>query len=197
LRSGNRVFGRVLPARHYGSVDVFLEAISDSRKGDVLVIDNAGLMDEACIGDLVTLEAKKSGLAGIVVWGCHRDTLQLGKIGLPVFSLGPCASAPTRMRPRSKDALRSARIGKFQVDKDDIVLGDDDGVVFFSKKNLSALVKTAGGILRTESRQAALAKKGKLLRDQLQLTNYLKRRSRDSSYTFRDHLRSIGGAVEE
>src|SRR5690348_8699253 len=66
------VAGHVLPARHYGSVDIFLEAMMESHKGDVLVIDNGGRKDEACIGDLTTLEAKASGLAGIVVWGYHR-----------------------------------------------------------------------------------------------------------------------------
>ena len=46
-----------MPARHYGSVDVFLEALSSAGPGDVLVIDNGGRTDEACIGDLVALEA--------------------------------------------------------------------------------------------------------------------------------------------
>src|SRR6266516_385195 len=39
---GCRIAGRALPARHYGSVDVFLEAFSRAEPGDVLVIDNGG-----------------------------------------------------------------------------------------------------------------------------------------------------------
>jgi 4-hydroxy-4-methyl-2-oxoglutarate aldolase len=61
----HRVAGRVLPVRHYGSVDVFLEAMASARPGDVLVIDNAGRLDEGCIGDLTALEAEASGLSGI------------------------------------------------------------------------------------------------------------------------------------
>ncbi len=71
---GSRIAGRVLPARHYGSVDIFLEAMETAGKGDVLVIDNHGRRDEACIGDLTVLEAQAAGLSGIVVWGFHRDT---------------------------------------------------------------------------------------------------------------------------
>jgi hypothetical protein len=56
--SGSRVAGRVLPAKHLGSVDVFLEAMEGAEAGDVLVIDNAGRRDEGCIGDLTALEAR-------------------------------------------------------------------------------------------------------------------------------------------
>jgi 4-hydroxy-4-methyl-2-oxoglutarate aldolase len=33
--------GSALPTRHFGSVDVFLEAMETAQPGDVLVIDNA------------------------------------------------------------------------------------------------------------------------------------------------------------
>jgi 4-hydroxy-4-methyl-2-oxoglutarate aldolase len=69
LLSGSRIAGQVVPAQHYGSVDVFLEAMGSAKKGDILVIDNGGRPDEGCIGDLTALEAKACGLAGIVVWG--------------------------------------------------------------------------------------------------------------------------------
>jgi len=65
---GRQIAGRALPARHYGSVDVFLEAFSSAGYGDVLVVDNGGRADEACVGDLVVLEAQAAGLGGVVVW---------------------------------------------------------------------------------------------------------------------------------
>jgi regulator of RNase E activity RraA len=60
---GHRVAGRALPVRHYGSVDMFLEVFGAAGQGDVLVIDNGGRMDEACVGDLAVLEAEAAGLA--------------------------------------------------------------------------------------------------------------------------------------
>jgi regulator of RNase E activity RraA len=61
----SHIAGKVLPVRHYGSMDIFLEVMGAAHHGDILVIDNEGRMDEGCIGDLTVLEAKASGLAGI------------------------------------------------------------------------------------------------------------------------------------
>jgi regulator of RNase E activity RraA len=106
-----RVAGRVLPAKHVGSVDIFLEAFESAEPGDVLVVDNGGRRDEACVGDLVTLEAQAAGLAGLVVWGLHRDTVDIQAIGLPVYSLGPMPTGPVRLDPLPPDALESAIVG--------------------------------------------------------------------------------------
>src|SRR5882762_8310920 len=64
---GCMVAGRVLPVRHAGSVDVFFEALHAAAPGQVLVIDNAGRLDEGCIGDLTALEAMHRRCAAILV----------------------------------------------------------------------------------------------------------------------------------
>ncbi len=42
--------GRVRPARHYGSVDIFLEVLENASPGEVLVIDNSGRRGGSSIG---------------------------------------------------------------------------------------------------------------------------------------------------
>lgn len=194
---GKRLAGRALPARHFGSVDVFLEAIESAQPGDVLVIDNGGRKDEGCIGDLTALEARAGGLAGIVVWGVHRDTPELRQIKLPIFSYGSWPSGPQRLDPRSEDALRVARFGAINVTRDDVVFADDDGCVFVSADSVERVLKTAREIWQTERKQAGQIKRGKTLRKQLKFADYLKKRRGDPGYTFREHLRDIGGAIEE
>jgi 4-hydroxy-4-methyl-2-oxoglutarate aldolase len=115
VQRGMRCAGRALPVRHVGSVDVFLEALGHARPGDVLVVDNGGRLDEACVGDLVALEVQKAGLHGIVIWGLHRDTDELISIGLPLFSLGTTATGPQRIDPRPPDSLNSARVGDWNI----------------------------------------------------------------------------------
>lgn len=194
---GSHIAGRVLPVRHYGSVDTFLEAMGTAQRGDVLIIDNGGRMNEGCIGDLTALEAQACGLAGIVVWGCHRDTLELIQIGFPVFSYGMYPAGPQRVDPRDPEALATAHFGNFATTKEDIVFADADGVLFVPGQKAEEVLSTAHGIWQTERRQAQEVKAGKKLREQLRFDEYLAKRSSDAAYTFRQHLRVIGGAVEE
>ncbi|PWU46672.1 dimethylmenaquinone methyltransferase [Micromonospora globispora] len=192
-----RVAGRVAPTRHVGSVDIFLEAIDRAMSGDVLVVDNAGRTDESCVGDLVVLEAQAAGLAGVVIWGLHRDTADILAVGLPVFSTGAIPTGPQRLDPRPPQALASATVGEWTVDGDDVVLGDDDGVLFVPAGRVGELFTLAESIRDTERRQAERIRAGVPLREQVGFDAYLARRAEEPSLTFREHLRTVGGAIEE
>jgi len=194
---GSRIAGRVCPARHSGSVDIFLEAMEHAAPGDVLVVDNAGRLDESCVGDLVAQEAQAAGLAGIVIWGLHRDTAELQEIGLPVFSLGAIPTGPQQQGQRDVQALESAEVGVWTVSREDLVLGDDDGVLFLPAARVEDILTLAEIIRDTERRQAERIREGVSLRAQVRFHDYLAQRQQTPSLTFRQHLRAVGGAIEE
>lgn len=194
--AGSKVAGPARPARHAGSTDVFLEAIADANKGDVLVIDNGGRRDEGCIGDLVVGEAFMSGISGTVCWGTHRDTAAILSIGARVWSMGTCPNGPLELRKRHETALLAANIGKVTVTLEDYVFADDDGVVVVATTELPRVLEAAKDIATREGAQAARLLKGELLRNQLDLDAYVAKRRADPNFTFRDHLKSFGGAIE-
>jgi regulator of RNase E activity RraA len=135
---------------------VFLEAFSGAAHGDVLVVDDGGREDEASVGDLVVLEAQAAGVGGVMVWGLHRDTAELTQIALPVFSYGHCPAGPVRLDEQEPSALASARFRACLVTRDDIVFGDDDGVVFVAASQAGEVLAAArqiGGVERDQARK--------------------------------------------
>lgn len=77
------------------------------------------------------------------------------------------------------------------------MLADDDGVLFVPGDRASDLLSFAETIRDTERRQAERMTTGESLRSQLRFADYLSKRQRTPSLTFRDYLRSVGGAIEE
>jgi 4-hydroxy-4-methyl-2-oxoglutarate aldolase len=193
----SRVGGRALPVRHFGSVDVFLEAMNRAEEGDVLVVDNNGRRDEGCIGDLTVIEAAACKLGGFVIWGVHRDTPELQRLSFPVFSYGSWPVGPVRLDDRTTDTFKSARFGEHNVTREDVVFGDLDGVLFVPYKSVNEVQKMAESLWETERAQAESVRGGKTLRVQLRFDEYLAQRKLDPNYDFRKHLRKIGGAIEE
>jgi regulator of RNase E activity RraA len=83
------------------------------------------------------------------------------------------------------------------VTPDDVVLADGDGVLFVPADRLAEVLDIARAIAATEREQARGITAGSTLRDQTAFDEYLARRRDDPGYTFRQHLRRVGGAVEE
>lgn len=194
---GGRIQGPAIVVRHFGSVDVFLEAMWHAEPGGVLVIDNAARNDESCIGDLIGIEGKLAGVTGMVVWGFHRDTSDLRAMQMSVFSLGTMPAGPARLDPRVEPVFGEATIGSHRVVDGDYVVADDDGVIFLPCDRLADIELHARRIHDVETAQAERARAGQRLSDQLGLAEYVAARDADPSLTFRKHLRAMAGAIEE
>ncbi len=188
--------GRARPIRHVGSIDVYFEAIEEGGQGEVLVVDNGGRLDEACVGDIVALEAQAAGITGIVIWGLHRDSKELGEIGYPVFSLGALPTGPQRLNLRPPDMFSRATVGTHTITASDFVVADANGVIFLPEDRLEEIVVAAAAYRETEARQLKAMSEGRSFRSQVRFGEYLARRKSDAGYGFRQHLKDIEAAGE-
>jgi 4-hydroxy-4-methyl-2-oxoglutarate aldolase len=196
LLANMRCAGRARPVRHVGSIDIFFEALHEATPEEILVIDNAGRVDEACIGDIVALEAKAAGIVGIVIWGLHRDSRELAEIDFPVFSLGALPTGPQRLHARPADILARATVGAHVVTPGDFVAADANGVLFLPEDRLNEIIDAAIVCRETEGRQLKAMRDGRSYRSQVRFDEYVSRRQRNGDYGFRQHLKEIAAACE-
>ena len=63
------------------------KAVESAGNGRVLVIDGGASMRCALVGDQLAELAVKNGWAGVVVYGCIRDSAAIGRLPLGVWAL--------------------------------------------------------------------------------------------------------------
>jgi 4-hydroxy-4-methyl-2-oxoglutarate aldolase len=140
-------------------------ALEAASPGDVLVV--AGGASRAVVGELFATEAKRRGVAGIVVDGLCRDVAGLRRLGLPFFARG---TVPASGSTVSRAALNQrVRCGGVDVAPGDIVFGDDDGLVIAGPDRMLAALDGGEAIARAEAALLAAMGDGRALHD---LTNY-------------------------
>lgn len=144
-------------------------ALEAARPGDVLVVVNPSHPPgrRAVAGELFATEAKRRGVAGIVIDGLCRDVAGLRRLGLPVFA---CGTVPASGTTASRAAPgQRVRCGGVDVAAGDVVFGDDDGIVIASRDRMAAALGGGEAIARAERAILAEMAHGRSLHE---LTNY-------------------------
>jgi regulator of ribonuclease activity A len=62
-------------------------ALAEPGMGRVLVVDGGGSLRCALVGDQIGDLAVRNGWAGIVIYGCVRDSVELGKLAIGIMAL--------------------------------------------------------------------------------------------------------------
>ncbi|MFM9861649.1 RraA family protein [Pseudoxanthobacter sp. M-2] len=112
------------------------------RPGDVLVVDGGGDVTNALMGELMTLEAKRRGCAGLLIDGAIRDVGEIADIDLPTYARGHSLRGPYKSHPGFLDV--TVAIGGQVITAGDVVVGDADGVVTFPAARAAEIVALAG-----------------------------------------------------
>lgn len=67
---------------------LFAQALADVPAGSVIVVDGGGSTNCALMGDRLGGIAVDRGLAGVIIYGCVRDTAELAALDVGILALG-------------------------------------------------------------------------------------------------------------
>jgi RraA family protein len=125
------------------------KAIDTARRGDVIVVDAGGVLDNSIIGELMMSRARQRGVAGMVIWGAIRDSAEIGAGSYPVFAAGVTHRGPYKNGPGEINV--PIVIGGMAINPGDIIVGDADGLVAIPLEQADKILASAKSILAKET----------------------------------------------
>jgi len=114
-------------------------AISYAEPGDVIVVSAGNYTEAGQFGDVLANACLARGIAGLVTDTGVRDTVEIRRLGLPVFSRSISIKGTVKetIQPINQPVL----IGGELVRPGDIINGDADGVVVVRKEDLAYAIE--------------------------------------------------------
>lgn len=147
---GARVAGEVFTARCLPeSIITVHKALLEAAPGSVIVVDGGGTHTGALFGELMATEARRRGVAGLVIDGAVRDTDALAAMQFPVFArtVTPRVGSNRRLGATQEPVV----CGGVPVHPGDVVLAAHDGVVVVPRARLAAVVAAVQAVERKEA----------------------------------------------
>ena len=122
-----RFFGVISTVKCFEDNTLVKQAVDSPGNGRVLVVDGGGSLRRALVGGNLATAAARNGWAGIVVFGCVRDTQELraAQVGLCALGLMPL---PTEKRGQGQSDV-DVEIAGVWARPGDWLYADEDGVV--------------------------------------------------------------------
>ena len=137
-----------------------------AESGDVIAIDNSG-HQVSTWGGMVSLAAKRKGVAGLLVDGGVRDWNEISEVGFSVFSRHVvCTSARTRIKIESIN--ETIKIDGIKVRAGDVLVGDGTGVVVVPLERAEEVLSIARKYDEQDQRARAIIEGGGDFADALQ-----------------------------
>ncbi|MDF2682176.1 MAG: putative ribonuclease inhibitor RraA/dimethylmenaquinone methyltransferase [Brevibacillus sp.] len=158
--------GLVRPTQH-----LCTPAIEAAERGDILVIDNAGRVDVATWGGILTFAAKVKGISGVVIDGACRDLDESRELEFPVFAR-TAVPVTARGRIMQESFNEEIQCGGVSVSAGDLVIADSSGVVLVPAEKAEEVITAAEAIAAREKRMAEEIGKGRSVVEVMESMQY-------------------------
>ena len=120
-------FGRIATLKLFEDNSLVRKALESAGEGRVLVIDGGGSLRRALVGDQLAALGVKIGWAGIVVYGCIRDSRAIGDMDIGVFAID---THPMKtLKKNVGDADIPVTFGGVTFNPGEWLYADEDGVL--------------------------------------------------------------------
>jgi regulator of ribonuclease activity A len=123
--------GRITTLKVFEDNTLVRTALEESGKGQVLVIDGGGSNRCALVGDQLALLGIKNGWAGIVVYGCIRDSKPIGAMDIGLAALGTNPLKSIKKGVGERDL--AVTFGGVTFTPGEYLYADEDGVIVSSE----------------------------------------------------------------
>lgn len=125
---GRREFvGRVTTVRCLQDNALLKQVLGEPGNGGVLVVDGAGSVHTALVGDVIAELGRSNGWSGIIVNGAVRDSKLLAGIDIGIKALGTNPRKSTKTGAGERDV--PVELGGLTFNPGDLAYSDDDGIV--------------------------------------------------------------------
>ena len=119
--------GRVTTVRCLQDNALLKQVLGEPGNGGVLVVDGAGSVHTALVGDVIAELGRSNGWSGIIVNGAVRDSKLLAGIDIGIKALGTNPRKSTKTGAGERDV--SVELGGLTFNPGDLAYSDDDGIV--------------------------------------------------------------------
>lgn len=103
------------------------QALETIEAGEVLVVDGTASRKVALMGDKLARIAENRRLAGVIIYGCIRDSKDINEMNVGVFALGTCPLKSMKLGEGNRDEVLA--FGGIKWKPGHFVYCDEDGVI--------------------------------------------------------------------
>jgi len=124
-----KVVGQAFTVRSVGlDITATSKACELIEAGEVMVVDRAGDVEHACIGEFRALDQQKKGVVGWIIDGASTDILACADIQFPIFARSWSALVGQALNSSTGYVNGTIVCGGVVVNPGDLIVADDDGV---------------------------------------------------------------------
>ena len=122
-----RFVGLITTVRCFQDNALLKSVLSEPGSGRVLVIDGAGSLHTALVGDVIAELGRSNGWAGLIVNGAVRDAATLATLDIGIKALGTNPRKSAKSGAGERDVVVS--LGGVDFIPGDLAFSDEDGIV--------------------------------------------------------------------